>query len=94
MSANNWAMCPKCKKNNDENNAIRIKNAEAQYGKISSDEYRATIKEAEKPMKIEETLREDFEIWINDKGLFTVSYSGRCQICGFAKKFEHREKLL
>lgn len=37
------------------------------------------------------TFREDFEIGMCPNGEFHVDYSGRCEKCGFAKKFRHDE---
>lgn len=94
MSADNWGTCPKCKVKNDKANAERISEAEGKYGKIPSDEYRALIKEAEKPIEFEETLREDYEMHTDNAGLFYVSYSCRCDECGFQHKFHHDEQLV
>jgi hypothetical protein len=94
MSADNWGTCPKCKEKNDEANAKRISDAEEQYGKIPSDEYRELIKCAEKPIKLEETLREDYEMATDSDGLFWVNYSCRCDECGFEHKFHHSEQLV
>ena len=91
MSADNWAMCPACKKKNDDNNAKRIKDAESQYGEIPSGEYRALIKKAEKPIELEETLREDYEIGIYEDGSFQVSYRGKCETCGLQHTFLRTE---
>lgn len=94
MSADNWETCPKCKEKNDKSNAKRISVAEKKYGKIPSDKYRALIKEAEKPIKLENTLREDYEMATDCDGLFYVSYSCRCDECGFQHKFRFSEQLI
>lgn len=93
MSADNWGICPKCKEKNDKANAKRISDAESKYGKISSDKYRALIKEAERPIILKETLREDYEMHTDHDGLFYVNYGCRCDVCGFQHKFDHKEQL-
>ncbi len=93
MSADNWAICPKCKVANDKANADRIIEAEKQYGKIDSTEYRALIKKAERKIGLEETMREDFSMAIDCNGLFYVNYKGRCDTCGFKHEFHHDKQL-
>ncbi len=94
MSADNWAICPVCKKNNDEANTNRIADAEAKYGKVSSFQYRESAKEAERSIVLEESLREDFGIGINEDGEFYVTYRGHCEVCGLDFKYNHAENVL
>lgn len=94
MSADNWTTCPKCKTKNDKANTKRLSDAEKKYGVIPSDEYRVLIKEAEKPVKLDDTLREDYDINTDHDGLFYVNYSCRCDACGFKHKFRHSEQLV
>jgi hypothetical protein len=83
MSADNWGICPNCKK--------AIKPEKSKYGKVSEDEY---LKEIAKPVKeLEETLREDYECSIDENGRFHIFYRAGCQVCGFGKKFEIDEQL-
>lgn len=94
MSADNWMECPKCKA---EAASERLKNIEflkQQYGKIPADVYMARMKEAEKMPLIDEEMREDWEIGMDDDGEFSVGYSASCQSCGFTFCFEHSENAL
>ena len=93
MSADNWTICPKCKKTNDEKNKKRILAAGKKYGKIPSDVYINLVVEANKPIVIESTLREDYEIGVCEDGEFFVSYSASCSVCGFKFSFKHTEKV-
>jgi len=92
MSADNWAICPKCKIKNDQINEKRLLDVEKKYGIISSEEYIALVKEVSEPIEIEETLREDYYIGIED-GIFEVEYSCNCSVCGFKYSFEN-EKII
>lgn len=87
MSADNWAICPKCKAEKDESDE-QVKNA---YGVVPADEYMYLVELSKK--KLENTLREDYEIGIYDGNEFYINYTGRCSVCGFEKRFKHTEKL-
>lgn len=93
MSANAWRICPTCKRLNDEKNKKRILDAEKKYGKISADEYIKLAAEVQKPIELEETLREDYVIFLSESGLFCVSYGCSCSVCKFKYNFEHKENL-
>jgi len=62
------------------------------YGKVGADEF-IEMKEAldRKCCKgyPRDTRREDYEFWIDDTGVFTVSYKTSCSACGF--KYEYNE---
>jgi len=62
----------------------KIKNDEANAKKLSG---------VEKPNELKETLREDYEIGIDEDGLFYVNYGGRCDECGLVYKFNHEEEV-
>ncbi len=42
---------------------------------------------------IQNTLREDYEMWTDETGLFQVFYECSCKECGLEFKFEHKERL-
>ena len=88
MSASNWAICPKCK--HDEENRItelRKRAAEA-YGTIPVEEFDALRAAAEIPEPSKQTFREDYKIYGAETGEVTVSYSGHCEVCGTGLDFE------
>lgn len=93
MSADNWAICPKCKKVNDEGNRKRILEAGKKYGKVSPDEFINLMKVAKKPKELEATMREDYEIHMDENGFFEVNYSCACQDCGFRHTFKQTEQV-
>lgn len=91
MSATNWAECPGCK-------AVRIREEMAatrayvdSYGKVSASEYE-DLKAAADELKNAprgETLREDYEVWIDDEFVFHVSYGCSCEECGYEHSYRH-----
>lgn len=88
MSADNWATCPKCKiRVEAESNKLKLDAGKA-YGKVSPEEYLVLFETANKPVKLDDTLREDYEIGITSDGKFYASYGGACQ-CGFSFSFKH-----
>ena len=93
MSASNWDICPVCKKKNDEKNKNRVLDAGKKYGKIPADEYIDLAKQVNKPIEIENTLREDYELGITEGGEFYVYYSCMCDKCGFEHEFEYKAQV-
>lgn len=89
VSANNWAMCPRC----HAQALVRSKEfkiaAEKSYGKVSPDEYLAARERAALPLTLEESLREDYLIGIGIDGKFTVDYLGRCDPCGLEFRYSY-----
>ncbi len=93
MSADRWAICPKCKRTENEKRDAAIRKAKASYGKVPEEKYRAAIEEAGTPIDLQETFREDYEQGMDDDGTYSVSYSGRCTRCGFSHKYTHSEDV-
>jgi hypothetical protein len=91
MSADNWAICPKCKRDADADKARKFADARAKYGKIQQDEYLKLLGESEAPTEYGETLREDWELGTDEDGLFSVRYDSHCSACGF--KFSFNKKI-
>lgn len=40
------------------------------------------------------TLRENFEVGIDEKGEFFVIYDGQCEVCKFGFRFRHTQDAL
>jgi hypothetical protein len=65
------------------------------YGNVSVEEFdamRAALAESE-TRGLRNTLREDYEIFLSEKGEFYASYRGGCAECGFEHKFKHEEQV-
>lgn len=93
MSADNWSICPRCKKQVELEAKIQGEKAELSYGKVPPYEYLTLLQLANKPLKLQETLREDYEIRICPDGLFYVSYFGQCDKCGLKFSYKYKENI-
>ena len=92
MSADNWRTCPQCLASEKTRKAKEEQEASEKYGKISAEEWQALIVKSRMPIELDETFREDYEFYMNDDGVFTAEYYGRCE-CGFEHKFKHSENV-
>jgi hypothetical protein len=94
MSADNWAYCPQCKINNENEALAKFAKAAEAYGKVEPDEYMRVLDEARtfKPEE-ENTFREDYDLGVTDSGEFYISYRGGCEVCGLRHEFKHSEQL-
>ena len=92
MSADNWAICPKCEQKIEETRDKLLLKAKGAYGEVSEGDYLELIAKAEQPINLEETLREDYFIGITG-GELQIEYSARCDKCGFKHTFNKRESV-
>jgi len=65
--------------------------AEDSYGKIPAAEYAKMMAEANEEHEPEETMREDYEIGVDELGEFEAYYRCSCERCGFEFRFTHKE---
>lgn len=86
MSANNWRVCPRCKRQKDEEQG----KVEDMYGKVSAAQYAQLLAESKKSPRLSESLREDWEIGTDTEGNFYVYYGCSCDHCGFSHEFNHK----
>ncbi len=93
MSADNWGLCPQCKANSVADKIKSDAELAASYGSIPADKWLAMKEKAENPAELEETLREDYEFYIDEVGGFSATYSCSCEACGFEYEFKHEEQL-
>ncbi len=91
MSAKNWRLCPACAAGAASHREKMISRAKGQYGIATPEEYQALITEAEKPVELEETLREDYQIGMGLDREFYVTYRCSCESCGFSYSFKREE---
>lgn len=100
MSADNWTVCPRClHKALIEKEELKRQVNEL-YGKIAIVEFDDLRAQAEAPLEIKHTFREDYETGMhsieevedlaNVRGQFFVVYKGECQECGL--RYEHRHE--
>lgn len=93
MGANNWAKCPKCLKIVQNKKDILRKRAFDGYGKLPPEEYERLLLESKEPINLDCTLREDYEIYMDEDGYLTIEYSASCNLCGFSCEFNHSEQM-
>lgn len=93
MSADNWAVCPKCEiQALEEKEKLNQKTTEA-YGKVSASEYLELVSESKNSSPRETTLRENYEIGIEGKLELSISYSCNCYVCGFSHSFRYTDPI-
>lgn len=94
MGADNWGVCPSCKRKAEADKIEQQKLVGESYGKVAPDEYLRLFNEAAQPISLKDTLREDYEIGVDETGYFAVSYSGSCHVCKFAFTFKEERDTL
>jgi len=90
MSADNWAVCPKCKIRIDKERDELIQKVSSAYDKIPAEEYLRLKSQLNDYVEYPRELREDYEQGIDEDGEYGVNYRGRCchQECGFVFKYD------
>jgi hypothetical protein len=94
VSANNWSVCPKCKAKAEAEHAALCEEAAAAYGKVPADKYRSMLKAASEKPSLQETMREDYELGVDEDGKFSVGYRALCEECGFEFSYKHTEDAM
>lgn len=94
MSADNWRECPGCNKKQLVEKEKAKKKADSSYGKVSQEEYLKLLEIANKPIKLDNSLREDYSIYVDTDGEFRVSYSCYCEDCSFDFSYGHKEHVI
>lgn len=91
MSADNRTFCPQCKL--DKEDVIKKARLEAgkSYGKVTSSEFLSLMNDisSNENKEQERTLREDYEIGMDEHGSFSIDYSASCGECGFKYKYDY-----
>jgi hypothetical protein len=92
MSANNWRVCPACKRKAEADREKAMAEAARAYGNVPPDEWKAMADRASKPVNLSDDMREDWHIGLNEAGLFSVSYRADCSECPFVFTFKHEQQ--
>ena len=101
MSADDWAICPKCYAVAKARQASAAALADAAYGVKPIEEFDRLRAIASAPLDTEKlrTLREDYDIGVygddeNDaQASLVVSYEGGCGTCGFAVAYKYERRV-
>lgn len=91
MSADRWSVCPKCKRNAEDLQEEKLRLAEQSYGKVDRNEYLRLLREADRDEVLDETLRQDWEIRIDEEETFSISFGCSCSVCGFEFSYSHAQ---
>ena len=95
MSADNWSMCPKCREKRIRESEQKKLQALEAYGKVPPQEWVSMTASADNAECDAETLREDYEVWTDENGVFRVSYECVCTAddCDFEFSYSYEQKL-
>jgi hypothetical protein len=94
MSADNWAICPRCLQQAREANEAECTRVSEMYGTVPVEEFDAA-RAAIKPVDPEEyrTFREDYEFYGAEQGEVIADYEGRCSKCNLGGSFRTSKKF-
>ena len=100
MSADNWAICPRCKSKRVKAADAAQRKADDAYGKVDVEEFDRLRSEARR-MAAEaiseshdyRTFREDYEIYGAEDGEVVIRYSGGCTRCDLSLTVESEHPL-
>ena len=93
MSADNWSKCPKCKEVAEKDKAKLIEKAAESYGKIEVEKYDDMVKKASGVVELEETLREDYEFYL-EEDILSIKYNCSCNKCRFSYSYVRTVNVL
>jgi len=92
MSASDWSKCPRCVKAAADVARERKSRLQSSYGKVDPEEYLRMAAEIEKPIKVHETLREDYEQGVDLDGVYYVVYRASCTQCDYEFTYKHEKQ--
>lgn len=98
MSADNWQVCPRCKRKEEKRVEAMEIAAGKNYGHVESQAFIDSLAKAREAIaNMKETFREDYEQGVIDNGEegveYFLSYHGSCQVCDFSHDYKHSEEL-
>lgn len=91
MGADAWRVCPQCAAKFATETERMEREVNDKYGKVPAEEYVRLLSEYENRTGPSEALREDYQIWMDEDGVFNVQYRCECTECNFAFGYTHRE---
>ena len=94
MSADAWRVCPKCRMTEESKQESLRKKAAEMYGKVPEREYLALVDAADEEVDLRQSLREDYQVYTNEDGTFSVNYRCHCCACNFKFEYKFEEELL
>ncbi len=89
MSADNWAVCPRCSDDNQAEVDRLAEEMKKAYGKVTAEEFvaltgqfAAARDKARDAREVGTEFREDYEIYGAEDGVLKIRYGGHCRMCG------------
>lgn len=94
MSADHYAICPRCRDEAKADYETRQRRLREAYGAMPVDEYEALSKAAEAfDEERFRTFREEWEFFDASTGTVKMSYGGECDRCGLSVTFDGEKKF-
>jgi hypothetical protein len=94
VSADNWAVCPRCYQRARDEYDEKVAAVMSSYGRVPVEEFDAARAKLEEPQAEQFTrFREDYEFYGAETGTLTVSYKGRCAECGLELAFKDERRF-
>lgn len=94
MSADRWITCPKCANAKEQKRQADLVQMKAEYGKMSVKDFLNTFSDNwSEYEKLGEDMREDFEVGMDADSVVRVTYSCRCDKCGYKFNFAHEQPV-
>lgn len=94
MSANDWDICPRCKRLAHEERKRLEQAAKDAYGNVNRDIYESMKRKAEQPAaELKPTLREDWECYTDADGVMHANYYVNCERCGLNGEIRQTQQL-
>jgi hypothetical protein len=95
MSADNWAICPRCERQRMRSLEVEKAELHAAYGTVPVEEFdkRRAAYNQRLTARPTPTFHEDYEIYGAESGVLHIRYGGGCETCGLRHKFSDDQPI-
>jgi hypothetical protein len=95
VSADNWAVCPRCDQRHEAEVEAKFKAVDDAYGKVPMAEFTEMTAAARafSQTKVDPTFREDYEFYGAEDGVVVAAYRGQCTVCALSLTFKHEHPI-
>jgi hypothetical protein len=93
MSADNWLRCFNCQRKADEEHQRAEATVRSKYGSIPADEFVRELQAVKVRPVLDATMREDYEVGLDESDSFSVDYRCSCETCGFSWSYKHTRAI-
>jgi hypothetical protein len=92
MSADRWGECPRCRKQDRLERSVAQRDLDNLYGKVPMGEFLRKQSDLKDKPALDSTMREDYELYVDEEGIFHINFGCYCKECGldwtFAKEID------